>query len=79
MLVKFAFQEFLEDCKFRNTTPANIKNYKVLLGEFVNYLQEIEVLNVEEVTSHHIKMYLLDCQNRGNSAGSMISLEYPGN
>ena len=36
VLLKFAYQEFLEDCKFRNTTEVNIQNYKVLLGGFID-------------------------------------------
>ncbi|WP_347861560.1 tyrosine-type recombinase/integrase [Salimicrobium sp. PL1-032A] len=71
MLIKFAFHEFMEDRKFKNTTAVNIQNYNVLLGEFVEYCQEKEVLNAEEVESHHVKQYLMYCQNKGNSAGTI--------
>ncbi|WP_171840962.1 hypothetical protein [Bacillus thuringiensis] len=50
-MLKFVYQEFLEDRKFRNTTEVNIQNYKVLLGGFIDYCHEKTVLNVEEVKS----------------------------
>ena len=71
MLLKFAYQEFIEDRQFKNTTKVNIQNYKVLLGGFVDYCLENEILNVEDISSNHVKRYLKDCQNRGNSAGTI--------
>ena len=71
MLLKFAYQEFLEDRKFRNTTEVNIQNYKVLLGGFIDYCHENNVLNVEEVKSIHVKSYLRYCQDKGNSANTI--------
>ncbi|MDQ0194027.1 hypothetical protein J2T20_002395 [Paenibacillus wynnii] len=35
MLLKFAFQDFLDDRRFKNTTEKNIRNYQTMLGEFV--------------------------------------------
>ncbi|PEK60768.1 tyrosine-type recombinase/integrase [Bacillus pseudomycoides] len=71
MLLKFAYQEFLEDRKFRNTTEVNIQNYKVLLGGFIDYCHENNVLNVEDVKSIHVKSYLRYCQDKGNSANTI--------
>jgi integrase/recombinase XerD len=71
LLLKFAFQDFIDDRKFKNTTKVNIQNYKVLLGEFVDYCHKNEVLNVEEIESNHVKKYLVFCQNKGNSAGTI--------
>lgn len=71
MLLKFAFQDFLDDRRFKNTTEVNIQNYKTLLGEFVDYCNENEVLNVEEIESSLVKKYLVFCQNKGNSAGTV--------
>jgi integrase/recombinase XerD len=31
MLLKFAYQDFLNDRRFKNTTKTNIKNYEMLL------------------------------------------------
>lgn len=37
MLIKFVFQDFLDDRRFKNTIKVNIRNYQTLLGEFVDY------------------------------------------
>jgi integrase/recombinase XerD len=50
MLLKFPFQDFLDDRGFKNTTETNIRNYKTLLDEFVNYCVQKEVVNVESIT-----------------------------
>lgn len=68
MLLKFAFQDFIADRKFKNTTKANIRNYQTLLGEFVNYCIERGLLNVNDITHTHIKNYLVWCQEKGNNA-----------
>jgi integrase/recombinase XerD len=71
LLLKFAFQDFLDDRKFKNTTQKNIRNYQTLLGEFVNYCIEHEVVNVEGITYSHVRQYLLECQEKGNKAGTI--------
>jgi integrase/recombinase XerD len=71
LLLKFAFQDFLDDRKFKNTTQKNIINYKTQLGEFVNYCIEHEVVNVEGITYSHVRQYLLECQEKGNKAGTI--------
>ncbi|SHN74129.1 hypothetical protein SAMN04487896_3411 [Paenibacillus sp. ov031] len=35
MLLKFAFQDFLDDRKFKNTTKVNIRNYLNMLGDII--------------------------------------------
>ncbi|MCY8519107.1 phage integrase SAM-like domain-containing protein [Bacillus atrophaeus] len=69
MLLKFAYQEFFEDRIFKNTTKVNIQNYKVLLGGFIDYCIENNLLNVEEVKT--VKSYLRHCQSNGNSANTI--------
>ncbi|HDR3653089.1 TPA: tyrosine-type recombinase/integrase [Bacillus anthracis] len=71
MLLKFAFQDFLDDRKFKNTTVTNIRNYQTILGEFVNYCIDNEIINVEDITYANIRQYLLGCQERGNGAGTI--------
>jgi integrase/recombinase XerD len=71
MLLKFAFQDFLDDRRFKNTTKVNIRNYQTLLGEFVDYCVQNEVVNVENISYSHVRQYLLDCQERGNKAGTI--------
>ncbi|MBA9029169.1 phage integrase SAM-like domain-containing protein [Peribacillus huizhouensis] len=71
MLLKFAYQDFIDDRKFKNTTKVNIQNYKVLLGGFIDYCHENKILNVEEIESRHVKRYLMYCQSQGNSANTI--------
>jgi integrase/recombinase XerD len=71
VLLKFAYQDFLDDRRFKNTTEKNIRNYQTLLGGFVNYCIEKEVVNVEDITYSHVRQYLVDCQERGNKAGTI--------
>ena len=71
MLLKFAYQDFIKDREFRNTTKVNIQNYKVLLGGFIEYCLANEVINVEEINSGHIKSYFIECQLKGNGAGTI--------
>lgn len=76
MLLKFAYQDFIEDRKFKNTTKVNIQNYKVLLGGFIDYCHDNNIQNVEEIESSHIKNYLKHCQkDKGNTAGYRIHRE----
>ncbi|WP_374721782.1 hypothetical protein [Peribacillus tepidiphilus] len=44
MLLKFAYQDFLDDRRFKNTTKTNIKNYEMILGKFVDYCIENQVV-----------------------------------
>lgn len=71
LLLKFGFQDFLDDRRFKNTTKSNIKNYQILLGEFINYCIDNEVMNVEDITYAHVRQYLLHCQEKGNKAGTI--------
>lgn len=71
MLLKFAYQDFLDDRRFKNTTKTNIRNYQTLLGEFVSYCIENGVVNVEDITYSHIRQYLLERQEKGNKAGTI--------
>ncbi|MEK4487357.1 tyrosine-type recombinase/integrase [Psychrobacillus sp. FSL H8-0484] len=71
MLLKFAYQDFLADRKFKNTTQTNIKNYEMTLGQFIKYCLEQGVINIEEVGQNHVRNYLLDCQERGNKPSTI--------
>ena len=73
MLLKFAYQDFLDDRRFKNTTKTNIKNYEILLGKFVDYCIENQVVNVEEITYSHVRQYLLNCQEKGDKASTINS------
>ncbi|WP_413304441.1 tyrosine-type recombinase/integrase [Bacillus sp. 1P10SD] len=71
MLLKFAYQDFLDDRRFKNTTKTNIKNYEMLLGKFIDYCIENQVVNVEEITYSHVRQYLLFCQEKGDKASTI--------
>ncbi|KRE75399.1 tyrosine-type recombinase/integrase [Paenibacillus sp. Soil750] len=71
MLLKFAFKDFLDDRKFKNTTQKNIRNYQTLLGEFVNYCNDHEIVTVEDITQSRVRDYLIFCQDKGNQAGTI--------
>jgi integrase/recombinase XerD len=71
MLLKFGYQDFLDDRRFKNTTKINIRNYETLLSGFVNYCIEKEVVSVEDITYSHVRQYLIECQERGNKAGTI--------
>ncbi|WP_087972747.1 tyrosine-type recombinase/integrase [Oceanobacillus rekensis] len=71
MLIKFAYQDFLDDRRFNNTTPKNITNYTTLLGEFINYCHDNDIVNVEEITYKVVKTHLQECQKRGNKPSTI--------
>ncbi|MBT2729220.1 tyrosine-type recombinase/integrase [Bacillus sp. ISL-75] len=71
MLLKFAYQDFLDDRRFKNTTKTNIKNYEMLLGKFVDYCIENQVVNVEDITYSHVRQYLLQCQEKGDKPSTI--------
>jgi integrase/recombinase XerD len=73
LLIKFAYQDFIEDRKFKNTSKENIRNYQTLLKEFVEYCPTQKVVNVEEITYSLIKQYLMECQQKGNKPSTINS------
>lgn len=71
MLLKFAYQDFLDDRKFKNTTKTNIKNYEMLLGKFIDFAIENQVVNVEDISYSHVRQYLLNCQEKGDKPSTI--------
>ena len=68
MLLKFAYQDFLADRKFKNTTQVNIGNYERTLGLFIEYCLELGVINIEEVAQSASKIAL-------DNAGKFVKME----
>jgi len=66
LLLKFAYQELLDEKRFNNVTSTTIYNYKLFLGEFIDYCSQKELIYVEDVTKGHIKEYLKEGLSRGN-------------
>lgn len=73
MLLKFGYQDFLDDRKFKNTTKTNIKNYEMILAKFIDYCIENQVVNVEDISYSHVRQYLLKCQEKGDIASTINS------
>lgn len=62
MLLNFAFQDFMQDRKFKNTISSSIQNYKLQLGGFADFCPTNNVLNVESITAGHIKDFMMEYQ-----------------
>lgn len=73
MLLKFAYEDFIADRRFKNTTEKNIKNYHQLLKPFIEYCVAKGLNNVEDVRHSHIRDYLLECQQKGNKPSTINS------
>lgn len=71
MLLKFAYQDFIEDRQLKNTSKKNLTNYTTMLGEFIDYCMQNGVLKIDEITSATIKSYLFECKERGNGAATL--------
>nr|WP_042873419.1 tyrosine-type recombinase/integrase [Heyndrickxia coagulans] len=67
MLLKFAIQDFLDDRIFKNLSPSTLQTYKDILGQFQDFCNENEVLNVQDVSPNLIKRYIISCQKNGNN------------
>lgn len=68
LLLKFAIQEFMEDRDFRNVSKSTLDYYKILFNEFKGFCDNLEVLNVEDLSPKIMKNYLMYCKNeRGNN------------
>jgi integrase/recombinase XerD len=73
MLLKFAYEDFIADRRFKNTTEKNIKNYHQLLKPFIEYCIVKGLNNVDDVRYSHIRGYLLECQQKGNKPSTINS------
>ncbi|ATP40305.1 hypothetical protein CSE16_09745 [Solibacillus sp. R5-41] len=64
MLLKFAYDDFIADRKFKITTQANISTYKYVVKPFVDYCLEEGAINIEDVTRIHLKQFLIINQQK---------------
>lgn len=74
MLLKFAFEDFIADRRFNNTTEINISNYKYMLKPFINYCMDNGIVNVEDVTRNHFKNYLIERQKQNRKASTINTI-----
>lgn len=68
MLLKFAYEDFIADRKFKNTTQTNIDNYNRLLKPFITHCLDKNLQNVEDVNYSDVRDYLILQQEKGNNA-----------
>lgn len=71
MLLKFAYQDYLDDRQFNNTSSTNLRNIRLITGVFIDYCLENGITNVEDVTTSFIKGYFRECIKRGNKPGTI--------
>jgi len=71
LLLRFAYQDFLADRELNNSSEANMKNHRIITGDFIEYCLEHDVVNVEDISADLIKRYFVECKNRGNNAGTI--------
>ncbi|MCY9550028.1 tyrosine-type recombinase/integrase [Lysinibacillus xylanilyticus] len=74
MLLKFAYDDFIADRKFNNTTQANINSYKYMIKPFIEYCIEEGAINVEDVTHNHLKNYLVMCQQQNKKPNTINTI-----
>lgn len=67
LLLKFAIQDFIEDRKFKNLSPVSINGYQRDLQEFYNWITQQGILNIQDITPHHIKSYFMHLKNEKNN------------
>lgn len=60
-----ALELFLLDCQARRLTKATISFYKDKVGRFIQWLAGNDVIALKDVTTIHIKRYLVHIQDRG--------------
>src|SRR5712691_900321 len=69
MRVSAAIQGFLMDWQLRDHSPKTLRTYGSCLGVFGRWLEEQGVEDVEEVTIHHLRAFVLHTSQR--PAGSV--------
>ena len=66
MFLEDVYKEFLYDLDIKSYSPRTIKGYKNNNKAFLNYLKnEFDIEEVEEITTKHIKSYLMNLKNKG--------------
>jgi integrase/recombinase XerD len=60
-----AIDLFLLDAQARRLTVRTVGWYQYHLADFARWLEQSQVMDLDTVTSIHIKMYLVDLQKRG--------------
>lgn len=64
---------FITDRRSRQFSPNTIHYYKVELGLFARYLEQVKILSIEEITPTILRNYLLELGNKRNPGGLLVS------
>lgn len=62
---------FLLSCKVEGLSPATLKNYRYLIGSFVQFCQQNDVLTSKDVSPQHIRLFMLQLQETNNATSVM--------
>lgn len=73
MLLNLAIQEFLDDRECKNVSQRTLETYRRILNHFLEYCNENEIINVEDITQNIIKKYILIQQKKDNKATTTIT------
>ncbi|UMZ73103.1 tyrosine-type recombinase/integrase [Natranaerofaba carboxydovora] len=73
MLLKFAIQDFIEDREFKNLTKKTITGYNATLQEFQSFVSEQDIVDATDITTSHIKSYLLYCKKQRNNNPTSVN------
>jgi len=65
MPLDVAFRAFLLSRRAARCTPKTLEHYQYTVGGFVQWLGELDVATVQEITASHIRTYLVSLQDRG--------------
>lgn len=71
MLLKFVYQDFMDEQEFRNLSEANKKNHRQLLKPFIDDCIKQGIVNVEDISTTTVKRYLTESQRNGNKPGTI--------
>ena len=68
MLLKEARDGFLFDCECRHLAKGSIRNYRAETKFLIEFLELKQITEVEEVKAHHIRDFMKQKQDSGNTA-----------
>ncbi|WP_347320059.1 tyrosine-type recombinase/integrase [Rossellomorea sp. RS05] len=75
MIVKFAVNDFLEECELKNLSPYTRTTYRRVLRNFTDYCQASELLEIADIDRPAVKGFLLYCRNELGNAPNTINLK----
>ena len=77
MLLKEVRAGFLFDCECRHLAKGSIRNYRAETKFLIEFLELKQITEVEEVKAHHIRDFMKQKQDSGNTAAKVKYLKQP--